>query len=91
MIVWHVTSIKKLKKYLEEGIIRMPVRAWESIEEAERFSKQTGRQIILRLEFPKDAPKMFGHKNKARVLHSHYLITDYLFSHKSRFNEGIVE
>lgn len=69
MIVWHVCSLSKLKKYLASGRILAPVRAWENVQQAERFSKSTGRRIILRLKFPDDAQKLEGHFNEARVLH----------------------
>ena len=44
MIVYHVTSLKKLNKYIESGMILPPVRAWEDIEQAERMSISTGRK-----------------------------------------------
>jgi hypothetical protein len=72
MIVYHVTTYNKLKKYLATGCILPPVRAWENIEQAERMSKSTGRKIILRLHFPNDAPKLEGHFNQARVLYGHH-------------------
>lgn len=73
MVVWHVTSLKKLNKYLQNGgYILPPVRAWENFEQAQRFSLQTGRKIILRLKFPNNAPKLEGHFNQARVLHEPY-------------------
>lgn len=50
MIVWHVTTAKKLKRYKDSGGILPPVRAWDSLPAAERFSKQTGRKVILRLK-----------------------------------------
>lgn len=68
MIVYHVTSAKKLKKYIASGRIIAPVRAWESVAEAERFSLSTGRRIILRLRFPKNSPRLEGHFGKAFVL-----------------------
>ena len=71
MIVYHVTSLSKLNKYLQSGHIRPPVRAWENIEQAQRMSLSTGRRIILRLRFPDNAPKLEGH-NQARVLHTPY-------------------
>lgn len=74
MIVWHVTSLKKLAKYLKSGQINPPVRAWETIEQAERMSKSSGRRIILRLKFPDNAPKLEGHFNQARVLDHPYNI-----------------
>jgi len=77
MIVYHVCSAKKLKKYLENGYILPPVRAWENIQQAERFSKSTGRKIILRLKFPKNAEKLQGHFNQARVLKEKYKIESF--------------
>lgn len=74
MIVYHVTTLKKLNRYLSNGAIQPPVRAWESEYYAAKFSKQTGRQIILRLKFPDDAPRLAGHKNHAYVLNTPYVI-----------------
>lgn len=74
MIVYHVTTLKKLNKYLTTGYIKPPVRAWENIEQAERMSKSTGRKIILRLKFPDNAPKYEGHFNQARVLYEPYVL-----------------
>jgi len=70
MIVWHVCSSKKLKKYEKTGKILPPVRAWDNIEQAERMSISTGRRVILRLRFPDNADKLEGHFNQARVLHT---------------------
>lgn len=67
MTVYHVTTAKKLQKFLKTGKIVAPVRAWENIQQAERFSKQTGRKIILRLKFPDTASKYEGHFNEARI------------------------
>ena len=72
MIVYHVTTAKKLRRYLEVGRIDPPVRAWESAEYAAQFSIQTGRAIILRLKFPDDAPRLEGHENHAYVLYNAY-------------------
>lgn len=74
MIVYHVTSLKKLNKYIESGMILPPVRAWEDIEQAERMSISTGRKIILRLRFPDNAEKLEGHFNQARVLYEPYIL-----------------
>lgn len=68
MIVYHVCSAKKLDKYRKTGFILPPVRAWENIEQAQRMSISTGRRVILRLRFPKNAPKLEGHFNQAKVL-----------------------
>jgi len=68
MVVWHVCSSKKLRKYERTGMILPPVRAWENIEQAQRMSLSTGRRVILRLRFPNNARKLEGHFNEARVL-----------------------
>ena len=66
VVVWHVCSITKLKRYEQQGHIIPPVRAWLSINAAEKFSKQTGRQMILRLKFPQSKmKKLTGHKGNA--------------------------
>ena len=57
---------------MRNGTIKAPVRAWENIQQAERFSIQTGRQIILRLKFPDSADKLEGHFDQARVLYNDY-------------------
>ena len=73
MVVWHVCTVNKLKRYkLNGNRINPPVRAWETIEQAERFSLSTGRKVILRLKFPDGAPKLEGHFNQARVLDYQY-------------------
>ena len=74
MVVYHVTTLKKLNRYLKTGYIKPPVRAWESIEQAERMSKSTGRKIILRLKFPDNADKCEGHFNQARILYEPYIL-----------------
>ena len=74
MTVYHVTTLKKLNKYLKTGCIKPPVRAWENIEQAERMSKSTGRKIILRLKFPDNADKCEGHFNQARILYEPYIL-----------------
>lgn len=68
MIVYHVTSLKKLNKYQRTGRIMAPVRAWETVAQAERMSLSTGRRVILRLRFPDNTPKLDGHFGQARVL-----------------------
>jgi hypothetical protein len=76
MTVYHVTSLAKLNKYLTAGQINPPVRAWETIQQAERMSKSTGRRIILRLKFPNNADKLEGHFNQARVLRYPYKLSN---------------
>ncbi len=77
MKVYHVTTLKKLEKYKKNGYILPPVRAWETLEQAERMSISTGRRIILRLKFKDDAPKLEGHFGKARVSYQPYKFTGY--------------
>ena len=72
MIVYHVCGASKLSRYIQAGYIKPPVRAWVSVSEAARFSKQTGRPIILRLKFPSDAKVLEGHKGLARYIEDRY-------------------
>lgn len=76
MIVYHCCSNKKLQKYLKNGYIKSPVRAWDDIKQAERMSISTGRKIILRLKFPDNANKLEGHFNKARIIYNNYILSD---------------
>ncbi len=64
MILYHVCSVKKFIRYFDIGCIKAPVRGWSTIESAEKFSKQTGRQIILRLNL-KNPILMEGHQGLA--------------------------
>ena len=84
--VYHVTSYKKFKKYLKSGVIKAPVRAWKSFEDAVEFSKKTGRQIILRLRFPKDlCETLEGHKGRAVYLSQDYPILEYFKGHHKKY------
>jgi len=65
--LYHVTSKKKLLKYLQVGKIKAPVRAWKTMQEAERFSCQTGRRVILRLKSNNSFKPLEGHKGMAVV------------------------
>ena len=76
VIVYHVCGANKLSRYIRAGVIKPPVRAWTTIIEAERFSKQTGRPIILRLKFPADAKVLDGHRGMARYIEQPYPIGD---------------
>jgi hypothetical protein len=77
MVVYHVTTKKKLQRYFERSQIKSPVRAWKTIEAAERFSKQTGRRIILRLKFPEDAKSLPGHCDEAVYIERNYVLLDF--------------
>jgi hypothetical protein len=72
--VFHVTTNKKLEKYKRTGFIKAPVRAWESIESAETFAKQTGRRIILILHFPADIVPEKRRTGNAYILQENYML-----------------
>lgn len=74
MIVWHVISASKLARCVNTGVLTSPVRAWKDIKSAERFSKQTGRYIILRLKFPNDGSvkQLEGHRGEAVYIDGFY-------------------
>jgi len=65
--LYHVCSAKKLAKYKHTGFIKPPVRAWRTIEKAEKFSKQTGRHVIIRLKYNPSFKPLFGHEGLAVV------------------------
>lgn len=74
MILYHVTTLKKLNKYLANGGIKAPVRAWINIKAAERFSCQTKRQIIIRLKCNDSFVKFEGHRGEAMISYNQYVI-----------------
>lgn len=76
MVLWHATSLKKLSRYLERGHILPPVRAWRSLEGAERFSRQTGRRIILRLHAKGSFEPLGGHRGQALVSYAPHPLRD---------------
>lgn len=84
MVVWHVCSLAKFEKYQSAGRILAPVRAWENERQAARFSKSTGRPIILRLKFPDGAAKYEGHFNEARQIWQDYRLPAELLPAKKR-------
>lgn len=74
MILWHVTTLDLLNKYLESGKILAPVRAWKSLEGATRFAKQTDRHLIIRIKGNGEFKELGGHQNQAMVSDKNYLI-----------------
>jgi hypothetical protein len=70
--LYHVTTKKKLAKYLQHGYIQPPVRAWKFIASAERFSKQTGRRLIIRLVKDKTFVPFEGHRGEALISFNPY-------------------
>ena len=70
MTGYHVTTRKKFLRYLQIGGIQPPVRFWPAISDAERFAKQTGRRVIVRITVPDaDVHTLAGHRGQARVTH----------------------
>lgn len=66
--IYHVTTLRKLARYkASDDFISPPVRAWRTIEAAERFSKQTGRRVILRLVLDPRWKPLEGHRDEALV------------------------
>lgn len=61
---YHVTTPKKLARYIATGAILPPVRYWISKTSAENWAKKTGRTIILIIHvnesyfLPDHQPKM---------------------------------
>ena len=76
MTLYHVTSYKKLQRYMEHGCIFPPVRAWKSIDAAERFSKQTGRRVVVRLKSDDTFRTLEGHRGEALVSGNVYRLED---------------
>jgi hypothetical protein len=85
MIVYHVIGVGKLKRCLFNGYLPGPVRAWKQIGSAERFSKQTGRYIILRLKFPDDGSvyPLLEHRGEAVYIMGNYSLKG-IFGNMSR-------
>lgn len=71
MIVWHVTTLAKLEQYFKSGGIHPPVRAWKTFAGANRFSVQTGRKVIIRLQARGWEP-LGGHNGEAMVSYRVY-------------------
>ena len=53
---FHVTTPKKLEKYRKTGAILPPVRFFPNKETAERWSKRTGRPLIVEIEAHESYP-----------------------------------
>jgi hypothetical protein len=83
VIVYHVIGAGKLRRSLANGFLPAPVRAWRTVEAAGRFSVQTGRAVILRLRFPRDAKVLPGHRGEAVFIEGVYPL-DGIFGSWSR-------
>ena len=47
---YHVTTDRKVARYVATGAIIAPVRFWPSEEQAAKWAEKTGRGVILRLD-----------------------------------------
>lgn len=56
MIGFHVTTPKKLERYISTGGILPPVRFWPTIDTAKRWSKRTSRPLILEIKCDQSYP-----------------------------------
>lgn len=68
MMGYHVTTRRKFLRYVAHGGIRPPVRFWPDLVDAERFAKQTGRRVIVRIRVdPASVRPLEGHWGRALV------------------------
>jgi hypothetical protein len=63
MILYHVTTQRKVKKYHETGFIRTPVRGFTTILAAMAWAMKVNRNVILKIEAT-NPYKLPDHKNK---------------------------
>lgn len=71
IVGYHVTTKKKLQRYMETGCILAPVRFWPNKELAQNWCKRVGREIILEIDLnnqishplPDHKPAMFTPDN----------------------------
>lgn len=54
-MVFHATTPKKLKRYINTGCILPPVRFWTTERSARKFMQRTGRTILVTFERPTDS------------------------------------
>ena len=76
MVLYHVTTKKKLLAAMNQGFLTPPVRAWDNINAAEYFSKSTGRKIIVRLKKDNTFQRLEGHKGQAAISQRQYVLHD---------------
>ena len=50
MILYHVTTPKKVRAYRESGQINPPVRGFDTVAAALFWAAKTGRGVILKIE-----------------------------------------
>jgi len=50
MILYHVTTAKKAKRYGQSGYIKAPVRGFDTLIAAMAWAMRTGRKVIYKIE-----------------------------------------
>ena len=66
VIGYHVTTPKKLARYIATSCILPPVRFWQFPNSAREWARRTGRTIILRIEV-KEAYPLPDHKPRGHA------------------------
>jgi len=61
--IFHVTTPKKAKRYLESGFIKSPVRGFTSIQGAMAWAMKVGRKVIYEIESD-NVHKLPDHHNR---------------------------
>lgn len=72
MTLYHVTTSKKISRYISTGGILPPVRGWINVTSARNWMERTGRDILLKIEVNESYPlpdhKPFGHAHWANQI-----------------------
>lgn len=63
MILYHVTTPKKAKKYRETGCVRKPVRGFTTIQGAMAWAMKVGRTVVYEVQ-GQQAYKLPDHHNR---------------------------
>lgn len=63
MVLYHVTTPKKGKRYAESGAILKPVRGFTTLQAALAWAIKTGRSVIYKID-GEPAYKLPDHHNK---------------------------
>ena len=56
MIGYHVSTDKKLRRYITTGAILPPVRFWPNKYTANKWAMKTGRNVLLKIEVNESFP-----------------------------------
>ena len=56
MTGYHVTTTKKLQRYIQTGAILPPVRFWPNMMTALKWARRTGGNLILEIQYRESYP-----------------------------------